>query len=85
MKKKRNIWLVAGAVVLLTALLSAFVIMQPSAKDILVKTLETTKTIENGHAIVEINLDSPEEKVSANVEIWGRHEEEGPGAFRAVS
>ncbi|MCK7461778.1 MAG: hypothetical protein MZU84_06820 [Sphingobacterium sp.] len=38
MKKKRNIWLVAGAVILLTALVSAFVIMQPSAKDILVKT-----------------------------------------------
>lgn len=82
MKKKRNIWLVAGAVILLTALVSAFVIIQPSAKDILVKTLETSKTIENGHAIVEINVDSPEEKVSATVEIWGRHEEEGPGAFR---
>ena len=82
MKKKRNIWLVTGAVILLTALVSAFVIMQPSAKDILVKTLETSKTIENGHAIVEINVDSPEEKVSATVEVWGRHEEEGPGAFR---
>ncbi len=82
MKKKRNIWLVTGAVILLTALVSAFVIMQPSAKDILVNTLETSKTIENGHAIVEINVDSPEEKVSAKVEIWGRHEEEGPGAFR---
>lgn len=82
MKKKRNIWLVAGAVILLTALVSAFVIMQPSAKDILIKTLETSKTIENGHAIVEINVNSPEEKVSARVEIWGRHEEEGPGAFR---
>lgn len=82
MKKKRNIWLVAGAVILLTAMVSAFVIMQPSAKDILVKTLETSKTIENGHAIVEINVDSPEEKVSAKVEIWGRHDEDGPGAFR---
>ncbi len=82
MKKKRNIWLVAGAVILLTTLVSAFVIMQPTAKDILVKTLETSKTIENGHAVVEINVDSPEEKVSATVEVWGRHEEEGPGAFR---
>jgi len=82
MNKIRNIWLIAGIVILLTAVVSAFVIMQPSAKDILVKTLETSKTIGNGHAIVEINVDSPEEKVSATVEIWGRHETEGPGAFR---
>ena len=82
MNKKRNTWLTVGAVVLLTALVSAFVIMQPSAKDILVGTLETSKTIENGHAVVEINVDSPEEKVSATVEVWGRHQEVGPGAFR---
>jgi outer membrane lipoprotein-sorting protein len=56
--------------------------MQPTAKDILVETLETSKTIENGHAVVEINVDSPQEKVSATVEIWGRHEDEGLGAFR---
>ena len=82
MNKIRNIWLIAGIVILLTAVVSAFVIMQPSAKDILVKTLETSKTIGNGHAIVEINVDSPEEKISATVEVWGRHEPNGPGAFR---
>lgn len=82
MNKNRNTWLIAGTVILLTAVVSAFVIMQPSVKDILVKTLETSKTIENGHTIVEINVDSPEEKVSATVEFWGRHEANGPGAFR---
>ena len=82
MNKKRNIWLVAGAVILLAALVSAFVVMRPSAKDILTQTIETSKTIENAHAIVEINVDSPEEKASATVEVWGRHEEDGPGAFR---
>ena len=82
MIKKRNIWLITGAVILLAALVSAFVIMQPSAKDILTETLETTKTIESGHAIVRINVDSPEEKASATVEVWGRHGDEGPGAFR---
>ena len=82
MNKKRNIWLIAGAVVLLSALVSAFVIMQPSAKDILTQTLETSKTIENAHAIVGINVDSPEQKASATVEFWGRHAEDGPGAFR---
>lgn len=82
MNTKRNIWLIAGAVIVLAALVSAFVIMQPSAKDILTQALETSKTIENGHAIVNVSMDSPEEKASATVEVWGRHEEDGPGAFR---
>ena len=82
MNKKRNIWIVGGAILLLVALASAFVSMQPTAKDILKQTIETSKTIENGHAVVNINVDSPEEKVSATVEIWGVHAEDGPGSFR---
>ena len=82
MNKKRNIWLIAGVVILLAALVSAFVIMQPSAKNILIQTFETTKTIEAAHAIIDVNIDSPEEKASATVEVWGRHEGDGPGAFR---
>ena len=82
MNKKRNIWIVGGAILLLVALASAFVIMQPTAKDILKQTIETSKTIENGHAVVNINVDSPEEKVSATVEVWGVLAEDGPGAFR---
>ena len=62
----------AGVVVLIAAVVSAFVIMQPSAKDILIQTLETTKTINDAHAVVEVNVDSPEQKASATVEVWGR-------------
>ncbi|HKJ37443.1 MAG TPA: DUF4367 domain-containing protein, partial [Anaerolineales bacterium] len=82
MNKKRNTWLIVGAVVLLATLVSAFVVMQPSARDILVKTLEASQTIENGHAVVNINMDSPEEKATATIEVWGVHAEDGPGAFR---
>ena len=82
MNTKRNTWLVVGVVILLAALVSAFVAMQPSAKDILVKTIESSKTIENGHAVISISVDSPEEKASAIVEVWGTHAEDGPGAFR---
>jgi len=82
MNIKRNFWLIAGVVILLAALVSAFVIMQPSAKEILMETLETSKTIDNGHVIVNVSVDSPEEKLSAAVEVWGRHDEDGPGAFR---
>jgi len=82
MNKKRNTWLIAGTVILLAALVSAFIIMQPSAKDILTQTLETLKTVENAHAVIVINADTPEEKVSATVEVWGVHAEDSPGAFR---
>jgi len=81
MNKKRNLWLLIGAIILLAALVSAFVIMQPSAKDILIQTLETSKTINDAHAIIDVSVDSPEEKASATVEVWGRHAENGPGAF----
>lgn len=79
---KKNIWLVIGTIVLLAAMVSAFVMIQPTAKDILTQTLETSKTIENAHAIVNVSVDSPEEKTSATIEVWGRHEEDGLGAFR---
>jgi outer membrane lipoprotein-sorting protein len=82
MNKKRNLWLLSGVVILVAALVSAFVIMQPSAKDILVQTLETTKTIHDAHAIVDVSVDGPEEQVSGTVEVWGQHEEGSPGAFR---
>jgi outer membrane lipoprotein-sorting protein len=82
MNKKRNIWLLAGSLLLLVALGSAFVVMQPSARDILVQTLETSKTIDNAHAVIDVSMDMPEENASATVEVWGRHEEGGPGAFR---
>jgi len=82
MNKKRNIWFAGGGILLLTILVSAFVFMQPSARDILVDTLETSKTIENGHAVIAIHVDSPERQVSATVEVWARHDEHGPGAFR---
>ena len=82
MHKNRNIWLIIGGVVLLAAVVSGFVLLQPSAEDILVQTLETSKMIENAHAVVEINIDTVEEKASAIVEVWGRKSEDGPGAFR---
>jgi len=82
MNKKRNIWLLVGSVILLVALGSAFVVMQPSARDILIQTLDTSKTIDNAHAVIDVSMDTPDEKASATVEVWGRHEENGPGAFR---
>ena len=82
MNKKSNIWLIALAGIVIAALVSAFVMIQPTAKDILTQSLETARTTEDVHAVLSINVDSPEEKASGTVEVWGRHDEDGPGAFR---
>ena len=82
MHKNRNIWLIIGGVVLLAAVVSGFVLLQPSAEDILVQTLESAKMIENAHAVVAIDIDTVEEKASGTVEVWGRKSEDGLGAFR---
>jgi outer membrane lipoprotein-sorting protein len=82
MKKRRNILLVIGGIVLLAAVVSGFVLLQPSVEDILVQTLESVEMIEDAHAVVTVNFDTVEEKGSATVEVWGRKSEDGPGAFR---
>jgi outer membrane lipoprotein-sorting protein len=84
--KRRNILLIIiiGAVVLVAALVSGFVLMQPTAEDILVQTLETLETIDDAHAVVEIEMATVERDESAKIELWGRRGEDGPGAFRLV-
>jgi hypothetical protein len=82
MNRKRNLLIFVGAVILLAALVSGFVLMQTSAEDVLVNTLETMETIDDAHAVVELNLDSVEKSGSATIELWARQGEDGPGAFR---
>ncbi len=62
--------------------IGAFVI--PTAEDLLVQSLETSQTITDGHAIVEVSLDVPEQAMSGTVEAWGRLDAgpNGEPAFR---
>lgn len=62
--------------------IGAFVI--PTAEDLLVQALQTSQTITDGHAIVEVALDTPEESMSGTVEAWGRLDAgpNGEPAFR---
>ena len=78
----KGIWIVIGVVILLSALVSGFIFIQPSAEDILVDTLETLETMNDAHAVVEVRVDSPEIDGAVTFEVWGSHGEEGPGAFR---
>ena len=88
MNRKRNLWIFIGVVVLMAALVSGFVLMQTSAQDLLVQTLETAQTITDGHAVVALNVDTPEQAASGTVEIWARQGVDGSdgahplGAFR---
>ena len=82
MNRKRILWIFIGIVIFAAALVSGFVLMQPSVEDILVQTIETAKTVENGHAVVAIDVDSIEKNGRSKIEVWARRSEEGPGAFR---
>ena len=84
MNNRRNLIIILGVVVLIAALVSGFVLMQPTAEDILVQTLETLETIEDAHAVIEIDIDTVDKDESATLEVWGRRGEDSPGAFRVV-
>ena len=82
---RKNIAVLAGAVLLLSAVATGFVLAQSSAEDILVMTLETMETIDDGHAILAVDVDSVEYQGSVTVEIWGRHDQDGiPTAFERI-
>ena len=48
----------------------AFVI--PTAKDFVVQSLETSQTITDGHAVLEVAVSLPDQSMSGTVEAWGR-------------
>ena len=79
---KKSIGILIAVVLLLSALATGFVLAQSSAEDLLVLTLETMETIDDGHAIVAVELNSVELQGSVTVEVWGRHDQNGMGAFR---
>jgi outer membrane lipoprotein-sorting protein len=82
MSRNKNLWIIVGSVIFVAALISGFVLMQPSAQDILVKSLEYTKTITDGHAVVSVEVDTMEKDASGIIEIWAYLNEDGPGGFR---
>ena len=82
MTRNRSLLIFLGVVVILAAVLSGFILTQPSTEDILVQTFESMETITDAHAVVELRVDTVEKKETATVEVWGRKGEDGPGAFR---
>lgn len=83
MSRNKNLWIIIGSVIFIAALISGFVLMQPSAQDILVTSLENTKSITDGHAVVSIQVDTMDKDASGILEVWAYRTEDGPGGFRA--
>ena len=82
MNWKKNRWIAISAVILLPVLVAGVFLLQPSAEDILVVTLETIATVTDVHAVVAFEADTVEEDGSGTIEVWVRRGEDGPGAFR---
>ncbi|KAA3642730.1 MAG: DUF4367 domain-containing protein [Chloroflexi bacterium] len=78
----RNRILLLVGVLIVVAAISAFMLMQSSPEDILTQAIETSQTVNDGHAIVAFEVDSPEQDASGTVEVWARSSEDGPGSFR---
>ena len=82
MNRKRNLWIAISAAILMPALIAGVFLLQPSAEDILVESLETIKTVTDVHAIVTFEADTIDKESSGTIEVWVRRGEDGPGAFR---
>jgi outer membrane lipoprotein-sorting protein len=82
MSRNKKLWIFVGSVIFVAALISGFVLMQPSAQEILVSSFESTKTITDGHAVVSIEVDTVDENASGTFEVWAIRNEDGPGGFR---
>jgi hypothetical protein len=82
--RKRLLSILLALVVLAGTAVAIGAFVVPSAQDLLVQSLETSQTITDGHAIVEVSLDVPEQAMSGTVEAWGRLDAgpNGEPAFR---
>ncbi|HSH03873.1 MAG TPA: hypothetical protein VLL52_15260 [Anaerolineae bacterium] len=56
--------------ILSVGITAAYVI--PSTNDLLLNAMTTAESITNGHAIIEANLDTPEQSLQTRFEIWGQ-------------
>ena len=82
--RKRLLSILLALVVLAGTAVAIGAFVVPSAQDLLVQSLQTSQTITDGHAIVEVSLDMPERAMSGTVEAWGRLDAgpNGEPAFR---
>lgn len=84
MKQNRRKLIIVAVVLMLASVSLVAFAMQPSARDLLVASLELSETVKNGHAVATFEFDAQGEAGSGTVEAWGRLEAgpNGEPAFR---
>lgn len=79
MKTKRLIIIVLTLLLSIASVSLVAAMIIPSADELLTQSLETLETIEDGHAIVEVSVELPEETVGGTFEVWGKFSDEPEG------
>jgi outer membrane lipoprotein-sorting protein len=84
MKRNRTILTLIGALLAVVALGAVVMMVRANANDMLHQAARLMYDAQDGHAIVSVEMETPEEKVSGTVEVWGRRDvgPEGEPAFR---
>ncbi|MBC8505338.1 MAG: DUF4367 domain-containing protein [Anaerolineales bacterium] len=78
----KKLWIVISVVIVAAVVVTALILLQPSAEDILVQAIETAQTIDDGHIVMAISMDSIERDGYGMIEVWARGDKEDHGAFR---
>jgi outer membrane lipoprotein-sorting protein len=82
--KRNRYFIPLGALLALFALGAVVILARASADDMLQQAARLLAGAQDGHAIVEVQIDTPQESASGKVEVWGRRDAgaEGEPAFR---
>ena len=82
--KRNRYFLPLGAMLAVLALGAVVIMVRANADDMLHQAARLLADAQEGHAIGEVQLDTPEESASATVEVWGRRDAgpDGEPAFR---
>ncbi len=70
-RKRTTILLLTILLLVVSAGITA-AMMIPSADELLTQSLETLQTVTDGHAIIDVQADLPDQSMSGNVEVWGK-------------
>jgi len=72
MNRNRKLVIALTFVLILASVALVSFAMQPSARDLLVASLTAVDEITDGHAIVAIEADMPDQSVNGTAEVWGK-------------
>ena len=80
---KTKIIAVLGVLVIVSALLVGFLVLQPSPDELLTQSIDVMKEVTSLHAVIEINAATHERDIFASLEVWAEREQDHSGRFRA--